>query len=63
MESSRKWSLSTSESVSAATNVPPQMAARPAHFMCQRRQALIARVTDIDEMLDALFGKVLTEEP
>lgn len=47
MESSCKWSLPTSESVAAATNVPPQMAARPAHFVCQRRQALIAGLTDI----------------
>lgn len=41
---------------------PPQMAARPAHFVWQHRQALIARVTGIDGLLDALYGKVLTEE-
>ncbi|XP_029414914.1 apoptosis-associated speck-like protein containing a CARD isoform X2 [Nannospalax galili] len=32
------------------------------HFVDQHRQALIARVTDIDGVLDALYGKVLTEE-
>ncbi|XP_028741526.1 apoptosis-associated speck-like protein containing a CARD isoform X2 [Peromyscus leucopus] len=32
------------------------------HFIDQHRQALIARVTDVDALLDALFGSVLTEE-
>nr|XP_004671097.1 apoptosis-associated speck-like protein containing a CARD isoform X1 [Jaculus jaculus] len=49
--------------VPAAISVPSQMAARPApHFVDQHRQALIVRVTDIDGVLDALYGKVLTEE-
>lgn len=30
--------------------------------MDQHRQALIARVTDIDGVLDALYGTVLSEE-
>lgn len=33
-----------------------------AHFVDQHRQALIARVTDIDGVLDALYGTVLSEE-
>lgn len=32
------------------------------HFMDQHRAALIARVTDVDGVLDALYGRVLTEE-
>lgn len=32
------------------------------HFIDQHRQALIGRVTDVDALLDALFGSVLTEE-
>ncbi|KAM9056741.1 apoptosis-associated speck-like protein containing a CARD [Megaptera novaeangliae] len=32
------------------------------HFVDQHRAALIARVTDVDGVLDALYGKVLTEE-
>nr|XP_004671098.1 apoptosis-associated speck-like protein containing a CARD isoform X2 [Jaculus jaculus] len=35
---------------------------RTPHFVDQHRQALIVRVTDIDGVLDALYGKVLTEE-
>ncbi|VFV37279.1 apoptosis-associated speck-like protein containing [Lynx pardinus] len=38
-------------------------AAKPAmHFVDQHRMALITRVTDVDGVLDALYGKVLTEE-
>lgn len=33
-----------------------------AHFVDQHRAALILRVTNVDEVLDALYGKVLTEE-
>ncbi|XP_036783216.1 apoptosis-associated speck-like protein containing a CARD isoform X2 [Manis pentadactyla] len=32
------------------------------HFVDQHRSALITRVTDVDGVLDALYGKVLTEE-
>uniref|UniRef100_A0A8C4LT40 Apoptosis-associated speck-like protein containing a CARD n=1 Tax=Equus asinus asinus TaxID=83772 RepID=A0A8C4LT40_EQUAS len=32
------------------------------HFTDQHRAALIARVTDVDGVLDALYGRVLTEE-
>uniref|UniRef100_A0A8D1EJR4 Apoptosis-associated speck-like protein containing a CARD n=2 Tax=Sus scrofa TaxID=9823 RepID=A0A8D1EJR4_PIG len=32
------------------------------HFVDQHRAALISRVTDVDGLLDALYGKVLTEE-
>ncbi|XP_029804323.1 apoptosis-associated speck-like protein containing a CARD [Suricata suricatta] len=40
-----------------------QTAANPAsHFVDQHRAALIARVTDVDGVLDVLYGKVLTEE-
>ncbi|KAL6071885.1 hypothetical protein STEG23_023607 [Scotinomys teguina] len=39
-----------------------QRATQRAHFIDQHRQALIARVTDVDGVLDALFGNVLTEE-
>ncbi|XP_051001333.1 apoptosis-associated speck-like protein containing a CARD isoform X2 [Acomys russatus] len=33
-----------------------------AHFVDQHRQALIARVTDIDGVLDTLHGRVLSED-
>lgn len=47
----------------ALMKAPPQMAAKIAlHFMDQHRAALIARVTDVDGVLDALYGRVLTEE-
>ncbi|XP_014697823.2 apoptosis-associated speck-like protein containing a CARD isoform X1 [Equus asinus] len=47
----------------ALMKAPPQMAAKTAlHFTDQHRAALIARVTDVDGVLDALYGRVLTEE-
>ncbi|XP_021517701.1 apoptosis-associated speck-like protein containing a CARD isoform X2 [Meriones unguiculatus] len=39
-----------------------QKVAIEAHFVDQHRQALIARVTCIDGVLDALYGRVLTED-
>lgn len=33
-----------------------------AHFIDRHRQALIARVTDIEGLLDALYGCVLTDD-
>uniref|UniRef100_A0A8D2JNZ2 Apoptosis-associated speck-like protein containing a CARD n=1 Tax=Sciurus vulgaris TaxID=55149 RepID=A0A8D2JNZ2_SCIVU len=33
-----------------------------AHFVDQHRAALILRVTDVEGVLDALYGKVLTED-
>ncbi|XP_025867203.1 apoptosis-associated speck-like protein containing a CARD isoform X2 [Vulpes vulpes] len=32
------------------------------HFVDQHRAALITRVTEVDEVLDALYGKVLSEQ-
>ncbi|XP_013969836.1 apoptosis-associated speck-like protein containing a CARD isoform X1 [Canis lupus baileyi] len=41
-----------------------QTAAKPgaSHFVDQHRAALITRVTEVDEVLDALYGKVLSEQ-
>ncbi|XP_036682671.1 apoptosis-associated speck-like protein containing a CARD [Balaenoptera musculus] len=42
---------------------PRQTAAKPTlQLVDQHRAALIARVTDVDGVLDALYGKVLTEK-
>ncbi|KAM9208255.1 apoptosis-associated speck-like protein containing a CARD [Dugong dugon] len=42
---------------------PVQTAAKPAlHFVDQHRAALIMRVTEVEGLLDALYGKVLSEE-
>ncbi|KAM9583473.1 apoptosis-associated speck-like protein containing a CARD isoform 2-T2 [Trichechus inunguis] len=42
---------------------PVQTAAKPAlHFVDQHRAALITRVTEVEGLLDALYGKVLSEE-
>ncbi|KAM5130620.1 apoptosis-associated speck-like protein containing a CARD [Callospermophilus lateralis] len=51
-----------SGSVPAGIKGPPQVAAKAAHFVDQHRAALINRVTNVDGVLDALYGKVLTEE-
>lgn len=40
----------------------PVLSPITAHFVDQHRAALILRVTNVDEVLDALYGKVLTEE-
>ncbi|XP_004479483.1 apoptosis-associated speck-like protein containing a CARD [Dasypus novemcinctus] len=46
----------------AGITAPPQLAAQPAlHFVDQHRAALIMRVTEVDGVLDALYGKVLTD--
>ncbi|XP_007649756.1 apoptosis-associated speck-like protein containing a CARD isoform X2 [Cricetulus griseus] len=39
-----------------------QMVIQKAHFIDRHRQALIARVTDIEGLLDALYGCVLTDD-
>ncbi|XP_042827609.1 apoptosis-associated speck-like protein containing a CARD isoform X2 [Panthera tigris] len=39
-----------------------QITRKAMHFVDQHRMALITRVTDVDGVLDALYGKVLTEE-
>ncbi|XP_051001332.1 apoptosis-associated speck-like protein containing a CARD isoform X1 [Acomys russatus] len=55
--------LRESEAVATASSAPAQKAAgRTAHFVDQHRQALIARVTDIDGVLDTLHGRVLSED-
>ncbi|XP_010596841.1 apoptosis-associated speck-like protein containing a CARD [Loxodonta africana] len=47
----------------SARPAPVQMAVKTAsHFVDQHRAALITRVTAVDGVLDALYGKVLTEE-
>ncbi|MEJ1273777.1 PYD and CARD domain containing [Cricetulus griseus] len=51
-----------SKAVATATSVPSQRAAGTAHFIDRHRQALIARVTDIEGLLDALYGCVLTDD-
>ncbi|XP_068825365.1 apoptosis-associated speck-like protein containing a CARD isoform X1 [Capricornis sumatraensis] len=49
--------------VPAEVKAPLQKIAKPGlHFVEQHRAALIARVTVVDEVLDALYGKVLTED-
>ncbi|XP_059548151.1 apoptosis-associated speck-like protein containing a CARD [Myotis daubentonii] len=42
---------------------PPQVPATPApHFVDRHREALIQRVTDVNGVLDALYGSILREE-
>ncbi|XP_028625305.1 apoptosis-associated speck-like protein containing a CARD isoform X1 [Grammomys surdaster] len=53
--------MKESGAVAAATGVPAQSTARTGHFVDLHRQALIARVTEVDGVLDALYGRVLTE--
>ncbi|XP_008822016.1 apoptosis-associated speck-like protein containing a CARD isoform X1 [Nannospalax galili] len=62
-EGAESLQLAIRKEVGSVAAAPPQMAGRAVpHFVDQHRQALIARVTDIDGVLDALYGKVLTEE-
>ncbi|XP_003478302.1 apoptosis-associated speck-like protein containing a CARD [Cavia porcellus] len=47
----------------AAIRDPPRKAAQPAqHFVDQHRQALIYRVSEVNGLLDALYGTVLSDE-
>ncbi|XP_005405366.1 PREDICTED: apoptosis-associated speck-like protein containing a CARD [Chinchilla lanigera] len=46
----------------AAIKGPPRRAAQPAHFVDRHRAALISRVTEVNRVLDALYGAVLTDE-
>ncbi|KAM5227927.1 apoptosis-associated speck-like protein containing a CARD isoform 1-T1 [Ctenodactylus gundi] len=41
---------------------PVHLPLTPEHFVDRHRAALIQRVTDVDGVLDALYGKVLREE-
>ncbi|XP_060029091.1 apoptosis-associated speck-like protein containing a CARD [Erinaceus europaeus] len=46
----------------AALGAPPRTAAAPGpHFVDKHRAALIARVTCVDAVLDALYGQVLSD--
>ncbi|XP_068825367.1 apoptosis-associated speck-like protein containing a CARD isoform X3 [Capricornis sumatraensis] len=45
-----------------AEQLQETMRSKGLHFVEQHRAALIARVTVVDEVLDALYGKVLTED-
>lgn len=53
--------MKESRAVAAATSVPAQGTASTEHFVDRHRQALIGRVTEVDGVLDALYGRVLTE--
>lgn len=47
----------------AGIQAPPRSAAKPGlHFVDQHRAALIARVTDVEGLLDALYGTVLKDQ-
>ncbi|XP_011945312.1 PREDICTED: apoptosis-associated speck-like protein containing a CARD [Cercocebus atys] len=47
----------------AGIQAPPQSAAKPGlHFVDLHRAALIARVTDVEGLLDALYGTVLKDQ-
>ncbi|KAG8513567.1 Apoptosis-associated speck-like protein containing a CARD [Galemys pyrenaicus] len=54
--------LETSKGPGVEVKALPQMAAKQGHFVDRHRAALIARVTEVDGVLDVLHGKVLTEE-
>ncbi|XP_024600358.1 apoptosis-associated speck-like protein containing a CARD isoform X1 [Neophocaena asiaeorientalis asiaeorientalis] len=55
--------LGTGSSTHPGPSSSPPLPPTPAlHFVEQHRAALIARVTDVDGVLDALYGKVLTED-
>ncbi|XP_012587252.1 PREDICTED: apoptosis-associated speck-like protein containing a CARD [Condylura cristata] len=62
LEATSKGSGAAPASASAEAKALPLMKAKQAHFVDRHRAALINRVTEVDAVLDNLYGSVLTEE-